>query len=90
MLRAIDQWKIEASGAGHDMGRVAVGYEAGPDGFRIARALRGRGIEVYVMPPASLSVERRGRRAERSVQGAPPNEPPTANAIKPELSVELS
>jgi transposase len=64
VLRAIDQWKIEASRAGHDVGRVAVGYEAGPDGFWIARALRGRGIEVYVMHPASLSVERRGRRAK--------------------------
>ena len=64
VLRAIDPWKIEASRAGDDVGRVAVGYEAGPDGFWIARALRGRGIEVYVMHPASLSVERRGRRAK--------------------------
>ena len=64
VLRAIDQWKSEASKAGHDVRRVVVGYEAGLDGFWIARALRGRGIEVYVMHPASISVERRGRRAK--------------------------
>ena len=64
VLRAIDQWKNEASKAGHDVARVAMGYEAGPDGFWIARALRRRGIEVYVMHPASLAVERRGRRAK--------------------------
>ncbi len=46
------------------MRRVVVGYEAGLDGFWIARALRERGIEVYVMHPASISVERRGRRAK--------------------------
>ena len=63
-LRAIDQWKSEAIKAGHDVRRVVVGYEAGPDGFWIARALSERGIEVYVMHPASVSVERRGRRAK--------------------------
>lgn len=63
-LRAIEQWKGEARRAGHDVGRVAVGYEAGPDGFWIARALRDHGVEVYVIHPASVSVERRGRRAK--------------------------
>jgi len=61
-LKAIEQWKSEASKAGHEVRRVVVGYEAGLDGFWIARALRERGIEVYVMHPASISVERRGRR----------------------------
>ena len=63
-LRAIEQWKSEASKAGHDVRRVVVGYEAGLDGFWIARALRERGIEVYVMHAASIAVERRGRRAK--------------------------
>ncbi|MBV8229286.1 MAG: transposase [Planctomycetaceae bacterium] len=61
-LKAIEQWKSEASKAGHEVRRVVVGYEAGLDGFWIARALRERGIEVYVIHPASISVERRGRR----------------------------
>jgi len=63
-LGAIDRWKNEAGKAGHDVRRVVVGYEAGLDGFWIARALGERGIEVYVMHPASVSVERRGRRAK--------------------------
>jgi transposase len=63
-LKAIEQWKSEASRAGHEVRRVVVGYEAGLDGFWIARALRERGIEVSVMHPASISVERRGRRAK--------------------------
>ena len=64
LLRAIEQWKSEASGAGREARRVVVGYEAGLDGFWIARALREHDIEVYVMHPASISVERRGRRAK--------------------------
>jgi transposase len=63
-LRAIEQWRTEASKAGHDVRRVVVGYEAGLDGFWIARALGAHGVEVYVMHPASLPVERRGRRAK--------------------------
>jgi len=63
-LRAIEQWKGEASRAGHEVRRVVVGYEAGLDGFWIARALREHGVEVYVMHPASVAVERRGRRAK--------------------------
>jgi transposase len=39
-------------------------YEAGRDGFWIARALSGYGIEVQVMHPASIPVERRGRRVK--------------------------
>lgn len=48
VLRAIEQWKSEAMKAGHEVRRVVVGYEAGLDGFWIARALSEHGIEVYV------------------------------------------
>jgi transposase len=64
VLKAIEQWKAEASKAGREVRRVVVGYEAGLDGFWIARFLSERGIEVYVMHPASIAVERRGRRAK--------------------------
>jgi len=64
VIKAIEQWQIAASKAGHTVSRVVVGYEAGRDGFWIARALRERGIEVYVLHPASIAVERRGRRAK--------------------------
>jgi len=44
--------------------RVVVSYEAGQDGFWICRALQGRGIECYVIDPASIPVERHKRRAK--------------------------
>ncbi|MBV8576550.1 MAG: IS110 family transposase, partial [Acetobacteraceae bacterium] len=56
--------KAEAKKAGYQVSRVVLGYEAGRDGFWIARALRERGIEVYVMHAASIAVDRRGRRAK--------------------------
>lgn len=45
-------------------GRVEVVYEAGQDGFWIARALQARGYAVRVVDPASIPVERHARRAK--------------------------
>ena len=53
-----------AEGAGKRVGRVVLAYEAGRDGFRLARWLIGRGVEVCVIQPSSVPVERRARRAE--------------------------
>ena len=39
VLEAIERWKGEARKAGCEVGRVVAGYEAGLDGFWIARAL---------------------------------------------------
>jgi transposase len=64
VIKALEHWKVESSRAGHTVSRVVLGYEAGRDGFWIARALQERGIEVYVMHPASIAVERRGRRVK--------------------------
>jgi transposase len=64
VIKAIEQWKAEAFRAEHSVSRVVLGYEAGRDGFWIARALQERGIEVYVIHPSSIPVERRGRRAK--------------------------
>jgi transposase len=44
--------------------RIVVSYEAGQDGFWICRALQARGIECYVVDPASIPVERHKRRAK--------------------------
>jgi transposase len=41
-----------------------VSYEAGQGAFWICRALQGRGIECYVVDPASIPVERHRRRAK--------------------------
>ena len=64
VIKTIEQWKSEANKGGSPVSRVVLGYEAGRDGFWIARALREHGIEVYVMHPASIAVERRGRRVK--------------------------
>jgi transposase len=44
--------------------RVVVVFEAGQDGFWIARALRQRGYEALPVDPASIPVERHARRAK--------------------------
>jgi len=64
VIKTTEHWKSEADKAGYTVSRVVLGYEAGRDGFWIARALRAQGIEVYVMHPASIAVERRGRRVK--------------------------
>ena len=43
---------------------LKVCYEAGYDGFWLARYLISRGIETHVLDPASFLVSRRGRRAK--------------------------
>jgi transposase len=64
LLAAIERWKAEALGAGRTVTRVALTYEAGRDGFWLARYLIARGIEVQVVQPSSVAVERRKRRAK--------------------------
>ena len=44
--------------------RVVLCYEAGRDGFWLYRTLVARGLEVLVLDPASLPVDRRRRRAK--------------------------
>jgi transposase len=44
--------------------KVTLCYEAGYDGFWLARLLEQRGIECHVMEPASLQVNRRARRVK--------------------------
>ena len=41
----------EAFVSGREIKRVVVGYEAGRDGFWLARWLRTRGVEAYVIHP---------------------------------------
>jgi len=58
------RWRDEATKAGRTIDRIAVAYEAGRDGFWLARWLRGRGIEAYVIHPTSVAVSREHRRAK--------------------------
>src|SRR3954468_21449738 len=48
LLRLLRRWQDEAIQAGRQITRIAVAYEAGRDGFWLARWLRARGIEAYV------------------------------------------
>ncbi len=45
LLKLMDRWRHEALQAGHAIKRVVVAYEAGRDGFWLARWLRERGVE---------------------------------------------
>lgn len=54
----------EATRAGHTIKRIVVAFEAGRDGFWLARWLRARGVEAYVIHPTSIPVSREQRRAK--------------------------
>jgi transposase len=58
------RWRDEAIQAGRMITRIAVAYEAGGDGFWLARWLSARGIETYVIHPTSIPVKRDHRRAK--------------------------
>ena len=60
----MDRWRHEAIRAGRKIERVVVAYEAGRDGFWLARWLRERGVEAYVIHPSSIAVSREHRRAK--------------------------
>jgi transposase len=57
----------EPAAAGHRIARVILTHEAGRDGFWLARFLARRGIEVHVIQPSSLPVDRRARRAKTDI-----------------------
>ena len=64
LLKLLNRWRQEALRAGHAIERVVAAYEAGRDGFWLARWLRERGVEAYVMHPSSIAVSREHRRAK--------------------------
>ena len=64
LLSLLQRWRDEAEKAGCPIGRICVAYEAGRDGFWLARWLRARGIEAHVMHATSIPVKRDHRRAK--------------------------
>jgi transposase len=58
----IGRWRAEAEKAGHAIKRIVVAFEAGRDGAWLARWLRERGIEAYVIHAASIPVPREHKR----------------------------
>lgn len=62
LLALLQRWRGEAVKAGRPIERVTVAYEAGRDGFWLARWLQARGIEAQVIHPNSIPVPREHRR----------------------------
>ena len=64
LLELLHRWRAEAVRAGHKITRIAVAFEAGRDGFWLARWLKARGIEAHVIHASSIAVSREHRRAK--------------------------
>src|ERR1700726_1637043 len=64
LLRLLHRWREEAANAGHRIKRIAVAFEAGRDGFWLARWLSARDIEAHVIHASSVAVSREHRRAK--------------------------
>ena len=64
LLGLLSRWRDQGTKAGGRIKRIVVAFEAGRDGFWLARWLRARGIEAYVIHSASIPVSREHRRAK--------------------------
>jgi transposase len=64
LLRLLERWRDQAAKAGREVARVVLAFEAGRDGFWLARWLRARGIEAHVVHSTSVAVSREHRRAK--------------------------
>ncbi len=64
LLRLLERWRVEAAKADRTIVRVALAYEAGRDGFWLARWLRARNVEAHIIHSTSVAVSREHRRAK--------------------------
>jgi transposase len=64
LLQLIERWRDEAMKAARTISRIVIAFEAGRDGFWLARWLRARGIEAFVIHSTSVAVPREHRRAK--------------------------
>ena len=64
LLAAIVGYRARAAAVGCTVDRVIATYEAGWSGFWLARWLIAQGVEVHVVQPSSVPVDRRLRRAK--------------------------
>jgi transposase len=63
-LSLLERWRAEAMKTGQTIDRIILAYEAGRDGFWLARWLQARGIQVHVIHSTSVAVSREHRRAK--------------------------
>jgi hypothetical protein len=84
LLKLLNRWREEAKKVGHRIERIAVAFEAGRDGFWLARWLRARDIEAHVIHASSAAVSREHRRAktDRLDTELPPRDPPSEKNIE--------
>ena len=64
LLALLKRWRDEAVRAGRKITRIAVAFEAGRDGFWLARWLRVQGVEAHIIHASSVAVSREHRRAK--------------------------
>jgi len=64
LLRLLHRWRDEAGQGGRVITRMAVAFEAGRDGFWLARWLAKHGVEVHVIHASSVAISREHRRAK--------------------------
>jgi transposase len=64
LLRLLEGWRDQAVRSGQLVSRIVLAFEAGRDGFWLARWLRARDIESYVIHSTSVAVSREHRRAK--------------------------
>ena len=64
LLGLLHRWQDEAVRAGRTITRIALAFEAGRDGFWLARWLEARGVEAHVIHASSVAVSREHRRAK--------------------------
>src|SRR4029450_2625891 len=72
LLKQLHRWREEAEKAGCKIERIVVAFEAGRDGFWLARWLKARSIEAHVIHAASVAVAREHRRAKSDRVGTAP------------------
>ena len=64
LLRVLHRWRDEAARNGRTITRLAVAFEAGRDGFWLARWLAGHEVEAHVIHSSSVAVSREHKRAK--------------------------
>ena len=64
LMAAINAYRNRSRSAGRTVERVIAIYEAGWSGFWLARWLARHGVEVHIVQPSSIPVDRRARRAK--------------------------
>jgi len=64
LLRLLQRWRDEAARSRHTITRIAVAFEAGRDGFWLARWLRSHGVEAHIIHPTSVAISREHKRAK--------------------------